>query len=285
MGSGGIRHLNAIEKWYLTWLSGCNGVRVRQSGTWTLLPLELQCDGVQALQIPMANTARTFSTEQAEIPAPLKYYYLELRTSRGLDTGMTPEVLVHVSDDISPPTLPCARTAILDMDPTTATFDGLREGQSYTDPAGEPRIHVDRLNDDRAMVTVTMLRNIETTECLDGTTLVGPGPDDCKVPFVADGVGGAYCTSGEDACSSNQGGRSTSLSTTLGGYSTDANGVLAGSADKENNSSVSSSNTHCTSSAKAPHQLLARPGVLATLTVLILIVGRRKHRKHHDASY
>jgi hypothetical protein len=192
MGTGGGRHLNGIEKWYLTWFGGCNGVHVRQSGTFTLLPIELPCNGIQVLQIPMPNPNRTFSTEQSEEPTPLKYYYLELRTSQKLDTGMTPSVLVHASDEIHPPTEACARTALLDMDPTTGIFDGLRAGQSYTDPTGNLTFRVDSLDDNKAMVSVTMATNHDATTCTDGAVLVGPGPDTCDESFLPTGTGGAY---------------------------------------------------------------------------------------------
>ena len=53
---GGCRHMNAWQKTYQGWTQGCNMVRVRSSGTFTLLPLELPCDGAQVLQIPMPKT-------------------------------------------------------------------------------------------------------------------------------------------------------------------------------------------------------------------------------------
>ena len=53
---GGCRHMNAWQKTYNGWLQGCNMVRVKSSGTFTLLPLELACDGAQVLQIPMPKT-------------------------------------------------------------------------------------------------------------------------------------------------------------------------------------------------------------------------------------
>ena len=53
----GCRSNNAYEKWYEGWLTGCNGVRVTQTGTFNLLPLETSCPGgVQVLQVPMPST-------------------------------------------------------------------------------------------------------------------------------------------------------------------------------------------------------------------------------------
>ena len=60
MGSG-CRHVNVWQKAYAGWLLGCNGVRVGAGGTFTLLPVELPCDGVQLLQVPMAKQ-RSFLT-------------------------------------------------------------------------------------------------------------------------------------------------------------------------------------------------------------------------------
>jgi hypothetical protein len=190
MGTGGIGHLNAIEKWYLTWFAGCNGVHVRQSGTFTLLPIELACNGIQALQIPMPKKFRTFSTPQSEEPTPAKYYYLELRTNQGLDTGTTAQVFVHVSDEIKPTTENSARTLLLDMNPTTPVFDGLHAGESYTDPSGDLTFRIESVTDEKAMVTVTMAKNDEKTTCMDGGVLIGPGPDTCDEPFEPMVIGG-----------------------------------------------------------------------------------------------
>jgi hypothetical protein len=192
MGTGGIQHLNGVEKWYLTWFAGCNGVHVKQSGTFTLLPLELPCNGIQVLQVPMPNQNRTFFTDQSEGPTLAKYYYLELRTNQKLDTGMTPQVMVHISDDIHPPTEVCARTALLDMNPSTPVFDGLLAGEGYTDPTGDLTVRVDNVDNNKAMVTITMTENGNASTCIDGALLIGPGPDSCDEAFSPSGAGGVY---------------------------------------------------------------------------------------------
>ncbi|HKQ70583.1 MAG TPA: hypothetical protein VJT73_14650, partial [Polyangiaceae bacterium] len=92
----------AFEKWYAGYLSGCNAVRVRSSGTYTLLPIEKACNGIQALQIPMAKTTRTFTTPQGGGKKnPAKHFYLELREKIGMDSDMVPGVYVHVSDEVT----------------------------------------------------------------------------------------------------------------------------------------------------------------------------------------
>ena len=74
MGSSGARHMSGIEKWYTQWLGGCNGVRVRASGTSTLLPVEIRCAGIQTLQIPMPKTTRSYWTEQSAETNYARYY-------------------------------------------------------------------------------------------------------------------------------------------------------------------------------------------------------------------
>ena len=79
---GGCRHMNAWQKTYQGWSQGCNGVRVRSTGTFTLLPLELPCDGAQFLQIPMPKARPFMRPRWRRSPSTdmLTHYYLELRT-------------------------------------------------------------------------------------------------------------------------------------------------------------------------------------------------------------
>ena len=85
---GGCRHMNAWQKAYQGWFGGCNGVRVTDSGTFTLLPLEPACNGVQFLQIKTPK-ARTFNRPAAGGGGPrrrtLDYYYVELRAPHDFD--------------------------------------------------------------------------------------------------------------------------------------------------------------------------------------------------------
>jgi hypothetical protein len=289
MGTGGIGHLNAVEKWYLTWFGGCNGVHVRQSGTWTLLPLELSCNGIQALQIPMPKMTRTFSTAQSEEPTEAKYYYLELRTNRRLDTGTTTQVLVHVSDDISPITEVSARTALLDMDPTTPAFDGLHAGDSYTDPSGGLSFRIDSLSDEKAMVTVTMTENDDTTTCMDGGVLIGPGPDSCEEPFIATGVDGAYGNHINELpngdlnknAANGYGGASAANDTTLGG---DAANSIGGQKSTQGSTVASlqfGDPENCSCRIGGPKPNVSSAFGWASLTALLLLVGQRRQGHHY----
>ncbi|HZL19243.1 MAG TPA: hypothetical protein VFG23_16025 [Polyangia bacterium] len=55
---GGCGHLNAVEKWYDGYLLGCNAVKVKSTTTFTLLPIEIPCNGIQALQIASRRRPR-----------------------------------------------------------------------------------------------------------------------------------------------------------------------------------------------------------------------------------
>ena len=122
---GGCKHMNGWQKTYNGWTQGCNLVRVRSSGTFTLAPLELGCDGAQVLQIPMPKT-RMFMRSGGGGSATndaLTHYYLELRTKRGTDMTMTTSVLVHVSGDFRGRSNSGLHTWILDMDPSSSAFN------------------------------------------------------------------------------------------------------------------------------------------------------------------
>jgi hypothetical protein len=197
MGNGGVGHMNGIEKWYTQIFEGCNGVRVRASGTFNLLPIETPCTGIQTLQVPMPKT-RQYDTDQSNGSNPARFYYLELRTSVGLDTGMTPQVVVHISDDISDPDEICARNAVLDMTPETsgwqlpqAGFEGLKAGQTFEDPAGGVSFSVGTIGSTGATVTVTLANSTGTTACMDGSSLSGSGPATCEGGSGTGGAGGA----------------------------------------------------------------------------------------------
>jgi MYXO-CTERM domain-containing protein len=194
---GGCRHMNGWQKTYNGWTQGCNMVRVRASGTFTLLPLELPCDGGQLLQIPMPKT-RMFMRSGGGGSATndaLTHYYLELRTKRGVDTSLTTSVHVRVSGDIRGRNDRGLHTWILDMDPATSNFDGLVAGKTFSDPAGGVSFTVTELDENHATVNVTMAANGGGPVCMDGTTAFaapGPGIDSCSpsIAMPGDGTGG-----------------------------------------------------------------------------------------------
>ncbi len=205
MGRGAY-HSNAWQKVYQSWLLNCNSVRVSSSGTFTLLPLEVPCNGIQVLQIP-APKVRPFTRSGgggSDTTENLAYYYLELRTKTGIDSRLSvaPTVLVHVAEDYRNRTQSGRHTWILDMNPADTTLNGLGAGQSFTDPAGGVTFTVQAISAASATVNVEIAGGTGAPTCLDGTTLTPPGPADCGGGGAA--TGGTTATGG-----TGTGGRAT----------------------------------------------------------------------------
>ncbi|HEY2405794.1 MAG TPA: MYXO-CTERM sorting domain-containing protein [Polyangiaceae bacterium] len=221
-------HFNGYEKWYEGFFAGCNGVRATQSGTYTLLPTELACNGVQVLQIPMPKTRPFANTTGVATVVNLSMYYLELRTKVSIDGKETLAVLVEVGADVPAPNKTSQFTWVLDMNaPTTpTTYDGMTLGQSYTDPAGGVTFVVNELDANHASVQVTLATETPPT-CIDGSAFAAPGPATCDGAVVgsggAAGAGGTTGTGG--AAGSGAGG---SAAGGVGGTSTGAGGATAG---------------------------------------------------------
>jgi hypothetical protein len=196
---GGCDHMNVWQKTYQGWLQKCNAVRANSTATFTLLPVELACNGIQALQIPMPKV-RPFTRSGgggSETTENLGYYYLELRTKRGFDADMAvaPTVLVHVAEDFRNRTQRARHTWILDMDPSTRTINGLNAGQSFTDPAGGVSFAVQAVSAESATIQVTINGGTGAATCLDGSTLAPPGPSTCT-SGNGGGTGGSGGTGG-----------------------------------------------------------------------------------------
>jgi MYXO-CTERM domain-containing protein len=191
---GGCRHMNAYQKTYQGWLDKCNMVDTGSNGTFTLLPLELPCDGIQALSIAMPKT-RPFSHSGgggAPMTDMLDRYIVELRSPIGIDKGLGPVVQIRVGGDISERNRRGLHTWFLDMDPTTTTLDGLAPGSTFADPTGSPRITVVAVDATKATVKVEF-DGAGTTPptCIDGTAFTGsgPGPESCAAaPAVPSGA-------------------------------------------------------------------------------------------------
>ena len=219
---GGCRDLTAIEKWYSLFFGGCNAVRVKQSGTFTLFPLETACNGIQVLQIqfPSAAPARTTTTSQSNGAFALTHYYLELRSSVGVDTGIKPGVYVYAGPDIPASSKTGPRNVLLDMNPATSSFDAMTAGQTFMDPAGGLSFTVNSFDATKATITVEITGGSGGNTCVDGSTLSGSGPDSCGAPTTgAGGAGGG--TGGTGAAGSSggagAGGRGGSTGTGTGG--------------------------------------------------------------------
>jgi MYXO-CTERM domain-containing protein len=234
----GCHDLNMYEKWYEGWLSGCNGVKVTSSGVFTLLPIETgPCQGIQALQIPMPVATRTIMDPQRMSAVPLKNYYVELREPLGIfDSTLNPStsVLVYAADDLHPPAKKSIWSYLLDMDPTTpTTFDGLKVGQTFADPAGGVSITLMAVDANKATVKV----DIQATggaapTCIDGTTLAPPGPDNCGAGVVlTDGglSGSSSASSSGSGSGSSSGAGPGSSGSSSGGSSSGLGGSGSGS--------------------------------------------------------
>jgi len=211
MGNG-CKQLNAYERWYMQWLTGCNGVRVPGSGTVNLLQLETACgSGVQVLQVPFPATL-TVKDPQAtstNMTVSLKNYYVELRTAGGTFdaygnasrpgavTFSVPTVFVYASDDVHVPTATGRNqnsvwTELLNMTPASTSFTGLTTaGQSFKDPAGGPTITLQAISATGATIVVDNPMGTGTPTCMDGSALSGAGPTTCGTTPGTGGTTGA----------------------------------------------------------------------------------------------
>jgi hypothetical protein len=207
MGSG-CRHMNAWQKDYQGWFGGCNGVTVQSSGTFTVLPLEQACDGVQFLQI-VSPKVRTFNRPAGgggmATVETFSHYYVELRTPQDFDgmlgnrTTLAPEVLVHVGGDLRARTQRGLHTFLLDTTPATTGRAGFADaalgvGKTFSDPAGGLDITVMDVSATQATIAVNMPGGQAAPTCIDGAafTAPGPGPESCNA--VVSGAGGAPAT-------------------------------------------------------------------------------------------
>jgi hypothetical protein len=182
---GGCFHMDGFQKAYQDWLTGCNVVKVTQSGTFTIFPLEQACNGVQLLQIPMGGAR---SIPMGGTTANLTSYYLELRAPIGIDAMLTPRVLVTVGGEIAESRRQGGRNWLLDMAPETTTKNdaALAVGKTYTDPgAMGPKFTVVSADGTKAVIRVELAGGGGSAEspgagtCDDGSMFTAPGPETC----------------------------------------------------------------------------------------------------------
>ncbi|MBC8070085.1 MAG: hypothetical protein IAG13_17250 [Deltaproteobacteria bacterium] len=136
MGEG-CGHINAVQKLFMGWLEGCNLVSTTADGTFNLLPLELPCDGTQALRFPAWDG---------------RWWYLEYRKPIGeFDDSLAPGgVLVHIAGEIEADDGPAPY--ILDR---VGTSGFLHAGESFTDPEGTVSFTVVEELATHAVISVT----------------------------------------------------------------------------------------------------------------------------------
>jgi MYXO-CTERM domain-containing protein len=195
---GGCRHMNAFQKAYQGWFDKCNLVDSPVSGTFTLVPLELPCDGVQAITVPFPHV-RPFTRSGGGGGATtdqLTNYLIEMRAPIGIDNGITPTnpvVQIRATSALRDRTQRGLHTWFLDMKPETPALDGLGAGESFTDPTGSPKITVLELDGTHASVKVEFTTPAPAgmvATCLDDTPFQGPGPgiESCaKAPAAPSG--------------------------------------------------------------------------------------------------
>lgn len=157
MGNG-LGHMNAYQKAEMKWLDACNIVRVSKNGVFTLKPIQVAGDDVQALQIPTGDTRDG---------NPL-FYYVEYRNPAKAtfnakdDDGTVREKGTGVHIDVAPGYgTPGGdhRSLLLDLSATGKPGDfvdpRLTAGRSFTDPDGKVTVTVVKTDDASAEVQVT----------------------------------------------------------------------------------------------------------------------------------
>jgi MYXO-CTERM domain-containing protein len=207
---GGCRHMNAWQKQYQGWFGGCNGVTVTSSGTFTLLPIEQRCDGVQFLKIP-APKVRMFNRPAAggggATTETLSHYYVELRTGQDFDgtlgnrTALAPQVLVHIGGDVRGRNQRGLHTFLLDMTPATTGRTGFNDaalaaGKTFSDPAGGLNITVTAVSATQATINVEIPGGAGGPTCLDDSPFTGPGPGQEACSNMITGAAGTLGGSG-----------------------------------------------------------------------------------------
>jgi hypothetical protein len=151
---GGLGHMNAFQKSAMKWLDKCNTLRVTQSGTFELTPIQTASNATQALQIPNGDTVGG---------RPL-YYWVEYRnpalaTFNAGPSG-SPETATGVHIDVAQDYRAAdgdTRPLLLDLAPgypNNHLDPRLTAGRTFQDPNGRVSITVVEQNSQRAVVQV-----------------------------------------------------------------------------------------------------------------------------------
>jgi len=175
----GITHFQAYFKAAQGWFENCSVVTTSLDGHYSITPLELPSEGIQALRIPMALEL---------CPHWLFgscFYYLEYRQPLGVFDGgpgyannpMHEGVLIHVAADLVPdgssiafsPALLDATPELLPDGALTFTSARLAPGETFADPSGL-RISVESASSASIKVMVDLPDHANgSAVCLDGT--------------------------------------------------------------------------------------------------------------------
>lgn len=141
MGDG-CGHMNVVQKTYMGWLEGCNVVTATSDGIFNLMPIELPCEGTQALRIPSYYVT----------PGGTDYrYYLEYRNGAG-DFAIGSGVLVNLAPEPSgfgPPNYVLHELGELGN-------GYLHEGDSFTDPGSDTTITILEEHESHVVIQVSL---------------------------------------------------------------------------------------------------------------------------------
>ena len=249
---GGCRHMNAWQKDYQGWFGGCNGVKVTDSGTFTLVPFEMSCTGVQYLQVK-APKARPFmrpagggggaTDREPRLLLPGAAHAARLRRHAGqrheLAVGARAgarrdgTALAHAAGH---PPVP-ARHEPVDDGNSGLNDAGLAPNQTFTDPAGGLTITPTAVSNSGATIVVTYTNGSGSgPTCIDGSAFTAPGPGMESCTAVTTGAGGTTGAAGTTGAGGRggSGGRGGAGGTTggrggAGGTATGGRGGAGGS--------------------------------------------------------
>ncbi len=156
---GGCGHMTVAQKGFMSWLEECNTVETSSDGTFNLLPLELPCNGAQALKIPIDENLN---------------YFLEYRRPLGAWDGdiNANGVLVHVAPDYDNYYFGTdSGPYILDMN-INGSGMFMHAGDSYDDHLGRVSFSVVEETASHAVIRVTYPGGGDGADptCQDGIT-------------------------------------------------------------------------------------------------------------------
>jgi MYXO-CTERM domain-containing protein len=155
------------------------------------MPMETACNGLQTLELtfPGAKT-RLFNRPAGGGGSAgmdtLTSYYLEYRTSQGLfDTGMTPQVLVHVGPDATVtskgggPHMWLVDASVGAKAGALGANPGMVAGGTFSDPAGGLTVTVMSMDATKAVIQVDYTAGTGGATCVDGSAFTPPGDETC----------------------------------------------------------------------------------------------------------
>ncbi len=302
---GGAHHPSAYHKYAQGWIGKCNVVTA-SAGTFTLVPQELPCDGVQLLQVPAPKTRMApgpgtgGNARQGQAPM-LSNYYLEMRGKYGFDANLTnPMVIVSIGAGFPTQNAAAPYLYLLDLTPEAGRANlnnaGLMTvGQSYTDPAGGLTFTLIAIDNTSATVSITGGTGTTGPTCVDMTpfTAPGPGASSCGPLATISGDGGVTGptdarpgtggapgtgTGGTGAGTGGRAGGTGGASSGAGGAAMGAGGSSGAAGAKGGNETGASGGCSCNSTANTGATARALDLAAVALISIGLVLRRRSRR-------